>query len=234
MPKVAVLISSYNCNEALPNTFTSISRQKVNFDYEVCYLDDCSYNDPKPIYEKYLQVPHKKGLRLKQHIGTYLDPRSFPDMPWLQNSFAMLFDMLSPDVEIILMNHGDMIMAYDNMFQKMVDKVKSKTAIYPNAYTISVPKNLYELDWKQEIKKIIAKIPISAYYQGARRLGKIDAAGGMAPTLACFLKEDLYELEYNINSSEFNIGANLNKFNYTVEEPKDDNLLAIFCMFSLL
>ena len=94
MIKVSVLISSYNCNEALPNTFYAISRQKTNFEFEVCFLDDCSYEDPKPIYDLFLRVKHKKGIRLKQHIGSLGDKRNFPEEWNFKSSYSMVLDML--------------------------------------------------------------------------------------------------------------------------------------------
>ena len=63
--KASILIAAYEKEDCLPNVFHSISRQKTNFDFEVCFVDDCSYISTEAIYHKYLKVAYKKGIRLK-------------------------------------------------------------------------------------------------------------------------------------------------------------------------
>lgn len=223
MPKVAVVVSSYNCNEVLPNTFTAISMQKVNFDYEVCFLDDCSYHDPKPLYEKYLKVPHKKGWRLKYHIGTLGYPWNFPHHPNFKNSMSMSLDMLSPDVEIVVMNHGDVIMTKNNMLQQFVDRVKDKAPVIPNVYTRKVPEDLY-LYFEEGIEEYLDDINKHSLYQGIDRLSQ----GAMAPVLMCFLRKNLInDIEYNKSAHEHNVGAKFMQLKYEIIKIDENEMVGI-------
>jgi glycosyltransferase involved in cell wall biosynthesis len=203
MIKASVIVSSYNCNEALPNTLYAISRQKTNFEFEVCFLDDCSYEDPKPIYDYFLRVKHKKGIRLKQHIGNIIDSRRFPKEWNFKSSFSMAFEMATAD--IVIWNHGDVIMATDNIIQEFVDKMESKTIQIPDVRTIPVPENLY-INFEEGVNNILKNFKDYPLYQGDRL--------SFAPTLMGFYKKDLYDLEYDKNPSEGHITAMIDRKKY--------------------
>jgi len=212
MIKASVLVQSYNCNDTLPNTLYSISRQKTNFDFEVCFLDDCSYEDPKPIYDEFLNVKYKKGWRLKQHIGSLGDSRNFPHMIWFKNSFAMALDMIDKNSEIIIFHHGDILTIDDNVFQKFVDRVNNKEPQIPNVYTVNVPNDLY-LHY-EDIKNFEINEEHTPLYQGVNRCS-------LAPTLMALTKHDVYELEYDKNTHECNIAILMKQYNYKLVAPGD-------------
>jgi len=207
MIKASLVISSYNCNRELPNTFYAISRQKTNFEFEVCYIDDCSYEDPKFIYDYFLRVKHKKGMRLKQHIGSLGNSGSFLPNKF-KNSFAMLLDMVSPESEIIILNHGDVIMPYDNMIQKFVDEVEEGVIKVPEIHTISIPQDLY-INFEEGIEKAFKSEEEKPLYQGVNR-------NSLALTLMCLYKKDLEKLEFQSDSHEVSLKIKMKKLGYKI------------------
>ena len=218
MIKVSVIISSYNCNRELKNTFYSISRQKTNFDFEVCYIDDCSYEDPKFIYDNFLRVKHKKGIRLKQHIGSLGNSKKFNNQHYtFKNSFSMLLDMVSSESKIIFLNHGDVIMTTNDTLQKMVDSLEPKKIKVPDVRTVFVPEDLY-INYEDGIQKALIGFENKPLYQGHNR-------DSLAPTLLCLYKEDLYNLDYDISPHEVYLKIKMKEQGYEIS--RYDELVGI-------
>ena len=164
--KASILISSYEKENELPNVFYSISRQKTNFDFEVCFVDDCSYIDPKSIYDKYLKVPNKKGVRFKQHVGCRGGGTN-PRFGFI-NSMGYAYKMRDPESKLMILQSSDVMWTQDDILQKLVDGSKDKIIPAPHVKNMMVPSNLHE-DWDNQIETIKKKSESAGEYQGPTR-----------------------------------------------------------------
>ena len=84
----------YKKNYALPAVLYSLSLQKVDFEYQLCVIDDCCPEMPWAIIKTYF--PNAKYKRLDQH-----------------HSFDMVmgfcFDFVPKETEIIIMMSADVV-----------------------------------------------------------------------------------------------------------------------------
>lgn len=208
--KASILVTSYNKNRELPNVFYSISRQKTDFEFEVCFLDDCSYDDPEPIYQKYLTVKNKKGIRLKQHIGNRANINAFTGTPssFFKNSYCMTFDMVDNNSDIVVLQSADVVWTSDDILQKFVDSIRPKEVIICDVQNKRVDPCLYE-NWDKEIDNIVNLPVTEGYYQGEARF-EIDPMCAWGPWLMPFYKKDLIEIvKYQEHGNEFGIRVTL-------------------------
>ena len=148
--KASILISAYEKELELPNVFYSISRQKTNFDFEVCFVDDCSYINTQSIYNEYLTIPNKKGIRLKQHIGNRMAQTDA--IPGFKNSYHMAYDLASPESDVFIVQSADVIWGQDNLLQELVDGSKNKEIPTCRVMNMKIEQDLH-LHWDTGIKK---------------------------------------------------------------------------------
>ena len=185
MIKASIIITTYEKNKLLPNVFYSISRQVTNFDFEVCVLDDYSSKDPKPLFDRYLQVKNKKYKRILNHLGNRAHVHSdhFPTMPWFKSAHSMSLDMVSPESDVVIDQSADVIWASDFLLQDLVDSMKEKEVVIPRVKNMDFPEDLWAMNWEEIISYLVNHEevgPNSVYagdYQGSRapRVGMLNA-----------------------------------------------------------
>lgn len=122
--KASILIATYSKPECLPNTLYSISRQKTIYPFEVCIVDDISDVDPEPVVRKYL--PGAKYKRLESHVGG-------------QFSQSKCFDIMSPDVDMVVMQSCDVMCIDDEVFDRMFGVVGRGVFVMPEVRNTFIP-----------------------------------------------------------------------------------------------
>ena len=197
--KASILLISYNKNQELPNVFYSISRQKADFEFEVCFVDDCSYEDPKSIYDKFLTIPHKKGLRLKQHIGNLGSAHNFKAHKFV-NSYGMAYDMTAKESEVIILQSSDVIWTTDNILQELVTSLSDTSYPVPRVINADVPPNAHE-DFENIMKMFIERQNEYGEYQGKTR----DTTVWLTP----ISRKIAEEIDLRGNTGEYNVTVKL-------------------------
>lgn len=215
MIELSVVISNYNSNEDLPNTFYSLSRQKTDFDWEVCFLDDCSWDDPLRFYNEFLTVKNKKGMRLKQHIGNLGQNVNFPNHPWFRPSTAIAFDMVAETSKIVVLLLSDIVLPQDDILQKFHDRMEPKVVQTPWVWTWPVPHDLYK-NFEEGIKPILADCDKGALYQST-----IPPREYQYPCLMPFYKETLKEVEMDKCMHEVELSIRMRQRGYTLVKSED-------------
>lgn len=127
--KAAILMTTYNKNNLLPNVLYSISRQIVDFKLEICIFDDFSNVDPKPIINKFL--PQAKYKRAIKHIG-FID------------AYKNCYDMMSEDIDIIINMSSDVIITRSNIVKELCLNVNEKKICLCKVLNIKVDPDLWK------------------------------------------------------------------------------------------
>ena len=155
--KVSLLIAHYNKNECLPNTLYSIARQRTSFPMEVCFVDDCSDIDPKPIVDKFL--PDAKYLRLEKNAGSQFVRKYCMDLMSKDSGTTVI---LSTDV-IIPQSFGVELLC--NGLRSFLNEKRVAFAYVRNT---PVPKDLY-LDFEVGVEDILKNQWNGEVYSGIQR-----------------------------------------------------------------
>jgi glycosyltransferase involved in cell wall biosynthesis len=126
---VSIITSTWNKEECLPNTLTSVTWQKTNHNLEWCIVDDGSIIDPHPLLVKYCGNILLRYKRLP-HVGF---------------KFAQFnaLDLISPNTEAIILQSCDTLYASPNLIQDMIDSLKPGIAVLPNVRSIPVQPDLF-------------------------------------------------------------------------------------------
>lgn len=126
--RAAIIFSTHNKNDMLPNVLTAIAKQKTSFPFEVCIVDDASEQDPESIIRTY--IPDAKYLRLPQHVGFAHAPNK-------------CLDMLSSDVNVIVIMSSDIIMLRSDVVQNLVNRVQEKLVVFSEVLNTSISIDMY-------------------------------------------------------------------------------------------
>lgn len=207
--ELSVVVSNYENVDFLPNSFTSLSRQKTNFEWEVCFLDDCSCEDPKPFYDKYLTVKNKKGMRLRQHVGNLGINRSFDAHTWFKPGASIAVEMASADIIVIM--HSDILILDDDALQKFYDRMQEKVLQIPKIWTRDVDKNMY-LDFDTGIEKANTWNTTDMLYQDT-----VPPRPYQGPAFMPFYRKTLDEIKYHGNVHEIDLTREYAENGYTME-----------------
>ncbi|MCK9596709.1 glycosyltransferase family 2 protein [Candidatus Pacearchaeota archaeon] len=97
---------TYNKEKLLPYVLYSLTKQKTDFEYQLCIVDDNSTIDPESIIKSYFH--NVKYKRLDQHY-------SFDTM------MSFIVDFVPEDTDIIVMQSADVVYMSDNILQTLVD-----------------------------------------------------------------------------------------------------------------
>lgn len=151
--KVSLLIAHYNKNECLPNTLYSIARQKTSFPFEVCFVDDCSDIDPKPIVDKFL--PDAKYLRLDKNAGSQF-----------VRKYCM--DMMDKDSDTVVILSTDVIITSKLGVKILCSNLQKRRIAFAEVRNIKVSPDLY-LKFDKEVEGIIYDNWIGEIYSGVQR-----------------------------------------------------------------
>jgi len=194
MNKTAVFISIYNKDDLLPNCLYSIAKQKLDFPIEFCIVDDCSKNDPYPIITKFLDSKLVKYKRLEKHEGfIYAQSRCF--------------DLVSPDVDVIILQSADVILTYPDCYKILVKEVEPRTITLSCVVDIPIDSSL----WKSGNYDNAIKV-ISDKWESYIKMEEVDIDGDVyrSSTLysgrpgcswlffaGAIMKEDLISLGYD-------------------------------------
>lgn len=118
--KAAIFMSTYNKNESLANALYTISRQKTNFPFEVCIVDDGSDVSPEPIIRKFLPDAKYKALG---RIGFVA-------------AGGKSFDLVSDDVDVIVVQSAEVMYLQDDLVERLC------LAVEPKKFTVAHVKNI--------------------------------------------------------------------------------------------
>jgi len=143
--KASIVMITYNKNHQLPNVLHSIVRQKVDFPFEVCIVDDCSDVDPKSIVEKHLVGIDYKYKRLETHFGSMA-----------VKSHAL--NLISPDSDVVVLQSADVIWMKESLLQMLCSNVKPSQFALATVRNVPAPltnPKMYE-DFKQGVRKVSA------------------------------------------------------------------------------
>jgi len=207
--ELSVVVSNYENDYSLKNTFIGLNRQKTNFEWEVCFFDDCSYEDPKPIYDEFLNVKNKKGIRLKQHIGNLGYSSAFSNHTWFKPGASMAMEMASADIIVIM--HSDILILDDDALQKFHDRMQEKVLQIPRIWTRDVDKKMY-LDFDAGIEKANTWNTTDMLYQDT-----VPPRLYQGPALMPFYRKTLLDIDYPHNVHEIELTARYMKQGYTME-----------------
>jgi len=158
--KAAVLIAHYNKNEQLKNTLIGIARQKTQHPFEVCIVDDRSEVDPMGAIGEIL-IPADidyKYKRLEKNYGA-------------QYSQKPCYDLVSDDVDTIIIMSCDVIMADTNIIEELTNQLWSLDGNYivtGDVRNISFPKIAHDFEF--EIDKTMEVWDISQTYSNPIRM----------------------------------------------------------------
>ncbi|MCK9596717.1 glycosyltransferase [Candidatus Pacearchaeota archaeon] len=137
--KVSVFMATWNKNNQLPNALYSLARQKTNFDFDVCIIDDHSNVNPEPIIRKFF--PHARYKRLPKNEGVTL-------------SHGHCFDVMDKNTDIVVLQSSDVIYTEDHILQRIVDNTDSKQITMTEVIDIPIDDNMY-LNFDSNIEKYI-------------------------------------------------------------------------------
>ncbi len=211
--RASVLVTSYNKNDVLPNVFHSISRQRTDFEFEVCFLDDCSLVDPRSIYDEHLRVEHKKGVRLHQHIGNRGNQHCFPRHPEFTSSYGMTFQMADEQSEVIVVQSADVVWTQDDILQKFVDGMEENHIQICCVKNLQVDLDLWQ-DFETRVRPLIERSPKDCSYQGTCR-GPLSPEGRTQEWydfLMPFYRKDMVgRLQYVYDNRDTTLNAHLQK-----------------------
>jgi len=113
--KASILLATYNKNSCLRNTLYSITRQKTDFPFEVCIVDDVSEEDPLPIIREMFQgsgIPYFYE-QLPKHVGG-------------QFSQSLCMGLMSPDSTIGIVQSCDVMYVQDDLLQRLCAPVRPR------------------------------------------------------------------------------------------------------------
>jgi hypothetical protein len=133
--KAAVLIAHYNKNDHLRNTLAGIARQVTTFPFEVCIIDDHSEVDPVNIVEEQLwgksSMMSYKYKRLDKNITAMY-------------SHGKCMDLVSDDVDILVVMSCDVIMIDTNIIEELCKRVEGKQIVTAEVRDVIISPNTYK------------------------------------------------------------------------------------------
>lgn len=198
--KTAVFLATYNKNKYLPNTLYAISRQKTSEPFEVCIIDDHSKEDPEPIIRKFL--PDAKYVRLPKTVGFMF-------------SHCYNMDIVSPEVENVIIMSSDVIMASENIIEDFVSVVKHGSPIFGEVLSMKVPKTLHQKFDSEIILALDKWRKVFAHKEnictGRHRLTS------WLFFLGAIKKDDLYSIEFNYNCCDGVLAPKMMDFKFKPE-----------------
>lgn len=71
MPKVSVIIPTYNCAKYLPEAIESVLNQTYK-DYEIIIVDDGSTDNTKEVVQHYIDAPTRQRANARQLSATFI------------------------------------------------------------------------------------------------------------------------------------------------------------------
>lgn len=136
--KAALIISVHNKVDMLDNTFYALSLQKTSFPLEVCVIDDGSEVSPEPIIKKYL--PDIKFKRFEKNIK-------------FMDAHEECMNMVSDDVNTIMVMSSDMILIEDDAIEKLCKGVGERIFTIGEVYTKKIEPDMYK-NWEKSSKEL--------------------------------------------------------------------------------
>lgn len=206
MTKASIFIANFNKNDVLPNVLVSLSRQETSFPIELCFVDDCSDEDPLPLIENYLPNMELKYKRLNERIGT-------------RKSMCECINLMSPESDIIICQSSDVMYGGPSLIQELCSNVKPGTLVMPEVRNITIPKDLY-LDFNVDKYLTNAAIMI----ENSRRGNDfVFYAGPRQPApgrrwymfLAAISKEDLLKTCFPYNCFDKDVSDSMHSLGFT-------------------
>ncbi len=113
--KVSIFMPVYKKNYALPAVLYSLRLQKVDFEYQLCVIDDCCPEKPWTIIKEYF--PNAKYKRLDRH-------HSFDTV------MGFCFDFVPKETEIIIMMSADVVCSNENVLQTLYNNCLPNQAAF--------------------------------------------------------------------------------------------------------
>jgi len=129
--KAAILIAHYNKNNQLRNTLAGIARQVTTFPFEVCIVDDHSEVDPEDIIKEALDGVTYKYSRLEENV-------------FAQHTQKYCYDLVSDDVDIILIMSCDVVMVDTNIIEELCQRLEGKQVVTGDVRNIPLHENAYQ------------------------------------------------------------------------------------------
>lgn len=139
MPKVSVVIPTYNCAKYLPETIDSVLNQTYR-DFEIIVVDDGSADDTKTITQCYInKYPDKiryfyqenkgpgaaRNFGIKKSVGEYIAFQDADDL-WLSTKLKKQVELLEQDAQIALV--------FSDMQQRLGSEVLYKAFLIEKGY----------------------------------------------------------------------------------------------------
>ncbi len=129
MTKIAVFMPTRNRREVLPNALYSLSLQETTFPWELCVSDDGSDIDPEPLLKEFFPT-----VRYKR----YTESKGFT------KCFDGCFDVISNDVDVIVMQSSDIIHTSPNSLENLVANVAPSKVAIANVVDIEISTDFYK------------------------------------------------------------------------------------------
>ena len=138
--EVTIGMSLHNKNDSLDNVLSSIKKQRTNYKYNLCFLDDASKVDPTSIIEKYFD---KDQYTIKRYINSI----GFENIP-LKLSAAM-----PESTKIMIFQSSDTIWGCDNMLNNLLAPFAFSGSRWEKKNIITIPNKLKNYDIDPELYK---------------------------------------------------------------------------------
>jgi len=155
--KITICMALHNKNECLENTLFSIYKQKSSEDYNLCFIDDASKDDPLPIIKKYFSEDSFifKRMEEDERVG----------FQKLRREFAKI---IPEETSIIIWQSCDVIWADSDLLNKLISSMRSSKYSYKPGFNryrsvVCVPKKLRNY-----------QVPEDLYLSGDKFLEKLD------------------------------------------------------------
>lgn len=198
--KTAVFLATHNKNKYLPNTLYAISRQKTSEPFEVCIIDDHSDKDPEPIIRNFL--PEAKYVRLPKTIGFMF-------------SHCYNMDIVSSEVENVIIMSSDVIMASEDTIKNLVSAVKYEAPVFGEVLNMKVPAKLHE-NYDAEIILALNKWGKVFSLKENIHTGRHRLSSWLF-FLGAIKKDDLCTIEFNYNCCDGVLAPRMMDFKFKPE-----------------
>jgi hypothetical protein len=129
--KVSILMATYNKFDCLPNTLVSLREQHTRHEIELCVVDDCSWLDPFPIFQKFCTTFPLKYRRLPANVG-------------YKHSLSYTLPLISLDTEAVILQSCDTMYGSQDLLQTLVDELKPGFCVMPETRNLPVSTDLFQ------------------------------------------------------------------------------------------
>jgi glycosyltransferase involved in cell wall biosynthesis len=167
MPKLSVLIPTFNHGKFIAQMLDGVLMQQTNFDYEIIIGDDASTDDNALIISKYAQkYTHKiRSFLHRQNLGP-IEPREMGG----KNNVGFLFKQCNG--EFIALCEGDDYWTDLHKLQKQVDFLENNLSYslchhqLEVVYEDDTPKHSFNLDYQRDTSSIEDLLADKSWFLG--------------------------------------------------------------------